>query len=462
MNASIRQLGIHPLTLQFLGDQEKAFQRDYFTKSINHLRFSLGLAILLYALFGILDYLLIPEVKEQIWVIRYAIVCPYLILYLLLTWNHNFIKFMQPSLVLAVLVTGFGIVAMSVIAYPPGSYYYYAGLILVLMWSYTFTATRFVYATLAGWMLVVAYEFAAFLWIDTPLPVLISNNFFFLSANLIGMLACYLIEYYKRRDFWQRSLIEEERAKSESILLKIQDELALASDIQTSLLPSPSLHLPGVEIICFTKPTLEIGGDFYSYHVFEDGRLALAMGDVSGKGIPAALLMAASLSLFDATFTLNLSPSERLIRLDQELAPYTEPQHQNCAFCYLELEQQDLQIVNAGGIPPYIRHTDGLVEWPRVSGFPLGYGLGENSGYQSTKMTLSVGDLIILVSDGIVECKDQHNTMFSFNRLEQTIATGPGESAQAMLDYLTQEIAHFTEATELHDDCTIVILRLTA
>jgi sigma-B regulation protein RsbU (phosphoserine phosphatase) len=276
------------------------------------------------------------------------------------------------------------------------------------------------------------------------------------------MLACYLIEYYKRRDFWQRCLLEEERAKSEHMLLKLQAELALASDIQTSLLPSPSLHLPGLELICFTKPTLEIGGDFYSYHIFDDGRFALAMGDVSGNGIPAALLMAASLSLFDSTFSQDLSPSERLIRLDLELAPYTGPQHQNCAFCYLELEGQDLHIVNAGGIPPYIRHANGLVEWPRVSGFPLGYGLGENCGYQGYRMSLSLGDLIILVSDGIVECKDQHNNMFSFNRLEGTIASGPAESAQAMLDYLIQEVAHFTGAIELHDDCTIVVARLTA
>lgn len=462
MKASFKELAIHPLTLKFQSDQEKSFLEDYFHKSINQLRFSIVLGILLYALFGVLDFLLIPKVKEQIWFIRYAIVCPYLILYLLLTYHRKFSKIMQPSLALTVMVTGFGIIAMSVIAYPPGSYYYYAGLILVLMWCYTFTPTRFVYATLAGWLLVVAYEFAAFFWIDTPLPVLISNNFFFLSANLIGMLACYLIEYYKRRDFWQRCLLDVERAKSESMLQDIQCELALASEIQRSLLPPAACNQPGLELICFSKPSLEIGGDFYSYHVFEDSRFALAMGDVSGNGIPAALLMVACLSLFDSTFSQNFSPSERLVRLDQELMPYTEPQNQNCAFCYLELDQHNLQIVNAGGIPPYIRHANGGVEWPRVSGFPLGYGLWVQSGFQSFQLTLSEGDLIILVSDGIVESTNNDNLMFGFERLEQTIASGPGESAQVMLDYLIKEVDRFIETTQLHDDCTILVMHLTS
>ena len=77
-------------------------------------------------------------------------------------------------------------------------------------------------------------------------------------------------------------------------------------------------------------------------------------------------------------------------------------------------------------------------------------------------MTLSEGDLIILVSDGIVESTNNDNLMFGFERLEQTIATGPDESAQIMLDYLIKEVAHFVETTELHDDCTILVLRMTS
>jgi sigma-B regulation protein RsbU (phosphoserine phosphatase) len=244
------------------------------------------------------------------------------------------------------------------------------------------------------------------------------------------------------------------------MLQDIQSELVLASEIQSGLLPPAACNLPGIELICYNKPTLEIGGDFYSYHKFEDHRFALAMGDVSGNGIPAALLMVACLSLFDLTFSQDLTPSERLVRLDQELMPYTEPNRQNCAFCYLELNQRQLQIVNAGGIPPYIRHANGYVEWPRASGFPLGYGLGVQSGFESIQLTLTHGDLIVLVSDGIVESTNQDNIMFGFERLEQTIASGPGESAQGMLDYIIAAVDQYVETAELHDDCTILVMRL--
>ena len=321
---------MHPMTLRFPGDLEGTFLEDYFHKSLNPIRFSLVLGIVLFALFGILDILLIPEVKETVWFIRFTIV------------------------------------AMTLIAYPPWKYYYYAGLILVLMWAYTFIATRFIYASLACWMVVAAYGIVAISLTSTPIPVLISNNFFFLSANIIGMLACYTIELYKRKDFWQRRLLEEEQAKTEALLGELQKELLLASQIQKSLLPPPTLERPGVVITCYSRPTIEIGGDFYSYHIFEDGRIALAMGDASGHGIPAALVMAASLSLFGATFSDELSPCDRLSQLDRELVPYTEPRHQNCAFCYVELDHHILFIANAGGIPPFIRRGSGEVERPKL------------------------------------------------------------------------------------------------
>jgi hypothetical protein len=110
---------INPLTLRFVNDREEAFLQDYTQKSLNQIRFGLALAMLLYPLFGILDYLLLPDVKEQVWFIRYAIVCPFLLLILLFTWTRHFKRFSQHALVLAVLVLGSGVIAMTVVAYPP-------------------------------------------------------------------------------------------------------------------------------------------------------------------------------------------------------------------------------------------------------------------------------------------------------------------------------------------------------
>jgi hypothetical protein len=198
--SSSTEFKVSPLTLRFEGDLEAAFLDDYFLKSLSQVRFGVGMGVFFCAIFGFLDYLLIPRVIEQVWFLRYVILCPSLLLIYVITWSSYARILVQPVLVAAVLLSGFGIIAMTVIAYPPGSYYYYAGLLLVLMWCYTFTTACFLYATFAGWTLVLVYVIVAIFLSNTPPTVLISNSFFFVSASIIGMLSCHQIELYKRRD----------------------------------------------------------------------------------------------------------------------------------------------------------------------------------------------------------------------------------------------------------------------
>ena len=120
---------------------------------------------------------------------------------------------MQCLVASMILIAGLGIIAMILIAPNPGNYSYYAGLILVFLYGYTFSKLRFIWATLAGWMIVIGYEIAAIGMSHTPIPVLVNNNFFFLSGNIIGMFACYSIELYSRKEFMQTRLLETEREK---------------------------------------------------------------------------------------------------------------------------------------------------------------------------------------------------------------------------------------------------------
>ena len=414
------------------------------------------------ALFGILDYLLIPRVLEQIWFIRYVILCPCLLFSFALTWTPYAKKLNQFVMVSVILISGFGIIAMTVIAYPPGSYYYYAGLLLVLLWCYTITTARFVYASFAGWMLVMVYEIVAIFSGAFPPPVVISNSFFFISGNIIGMLACRQIEIYKRKEFWQQRLIGVEKVKSDKILQGLNEELQLASDIQKGLLPAPSLTWHGCEIACYCKPTLDIGGDFYSYHFIDQVRFGLAVGDASGHGISAALMMAATLSHFDASFEHDLDPCERLSLLDHELEAYCNKRYQNCAFCYLELEANHAYIANAGGIPPFVWRSDGQVQMLDIGGLPLGHGLGAELGYAGKKVPLQTGDFIVLCSDGVIEAKDGQEMMFGFKRLEQVIAGSPGASAQAVLNHIIQQVMDFADLRTPQDDFTIAVLRFAS
>jgi sigma-B regulation protein RsbU (phosphoserine phosphatase) len=251
---------------------------------------------------------------------------------------------------------------------------------------------------------------------------------------------------------------------------RFHSDLVLAREIQQSLLPPPAPNWPDLEVVCYTQPAFEVGGDFYAYRASRQARVLLnkyivAVGDVSGKGVSAALLMATSLSQFDASLSLKLTPTERLTYLDEALMPYTKSRRQNCALCYVELVgintvRPVLKAVNAGCIPPYLKHADGSVEWADIGGFALGQGLGAQAGYQEISHLLSKGDMVIMTTDGLVEASNTGPEMFGFERLEQALMTGPTSSAAAMLDHIKAELAAYVGQAEPHDDITIVVVQV--
>jgi signal transduction histidine kinase len=211
-----RLMHLNLLTLTFSGPTahlEKPFLDDYDRTSLPHLRIVMPLGALFYAFFAILDHVMMPLHKQIPWLIRFAIVCPAILMVGAFVYRPWFKRLMQPLLSALIVLGGSGIIGMIVIAPPPVSYYYYAGLILTLIFSYTFIRARFVWATLTGWVVVILYEIAAVGFTDTPLSVLVSNNFFLVSANLAGMCSCYVIEYSCRRDFFLVHLLTREQKK---------------------------------------------------------------------------------------------------------------------------------------------------------------------------------------------------------------------------------------------------------
>ena len=212
---SDEKMCLHPTTLAFQGVHhhlEKPFIDDYFIGSLA-LRFACFLGIALYGAFGILDAYLVPEMKTLFWLFRYAIFCPVTLAIFLFSFSPHFKKVIQPVFAFWEFLAGGSIILMIVLAPPPASFSYYAGLILVFMMGYTVVKQRFIWATASSWSLVILYEFAAVHLTTTPTHVLINNNFFFISANLIGMIACYTMEFHARRDFFLKKLLEIEREK---------------------------------------------------------------------------------------------------------------------------------------------------------------------------------------------------------------------------------------------------------
>ena len=222
----INDIEVSWFSLSFPVKLEKDFLQDYLNKSLIHTRVALLLAIFFYGIFGFLDAWLVPEEKLSLWFIRYVVFIPYTALIVLFSFSKNFKNYMQAANSSVVLLAGFGIIVMIMIAPDPVSNSYYAGLILVFIFGYTFFKLRFIWATLTGWLIVVAYEITAVLLSDTSLPVLINNNFFFLTGNILGMFACYSIEFYLRKEFIQSRMLDTEKSKVNAANLELEKGVA--------------------------------------------------------------------------------------------------------------------------------------------------------------------------------------------------------------------------------------------
>ena len=284
---------------------------------------------------------------------------------------------------------------------------------------------------------------------------------------------CLLSAFY---DLTERKQAEEERAR----FAAMQQELDFAQRIQVSLLPDARPEWSDLDVVCYSSPARDVGGDFYTYHAFgETEKLAktgladhygIAVGDVSGKGMPAALLMAVSFASLEAIIDRPFSPGELLAYLDQAIAPHTQKIKQNCALCYVDITAPTLslgggekgrimRVANAGCVEPILRRADGEVQWIEVGGMPLGTGFGASLGYPEETLTLSPGDLVVLSSDGVAEAMTVSGEIFGFERLEAAVRSGPVINAEAMLTHLLTQVGTFVGEAEAHDDLTIVVLK---
>jgi signal transduction histidine kinase/ActR/RegA family two-component response regulator len=208
-------LSINYFTLAFQGElarYEKPFLDDYFTKTLSHFRFSMVLAIIFYGSFAVLDASVFPKLKETFWLIRFGVIFPLLLLIYGLSFTKSFKNYMQWAIAFVMFSTSIGIIIMIVLGSKQyNNYSYYAGIILIFIFGYTFTRARFIYASISGWSIVIAYEISVIWFSETPMETIISNNFFFMSANLIGMFISYFIELTSRTEFYVRVLLEKEK-----------------------------------------------------------------------------------------------------------------------------------------------------------------------------------------------------------------------------------------------------------
>jgi serine phosphatase RsbU (regulator of sigma subunit)/anti-sigma regulatory factor (Ser/Thr protein kinase) len=250
-------------------------------------------------------------------------------------------------------------------------------------------------------------------------------------------------------------LVREKRAQ-DLARERIEQELHVARVIQQTLLPKELPQLPGWQISSYYQPARAVGGDFYDFMYFDDGRLGLVIGDVTDKGVPAALVMATTRSILRSTAHATVSPGKVLEQTNDLLHQDIPPNmFVTCLYAILDPASGRLEYANAGHDLPYRRHADQVSEL-RATGMPLG--LMPGMAYEEKEVILAPGESILFYSDGLVEAHNARRQMFGFPHLAKLLEEVPGDTPT--IDFLLAELASFTGPDwEQEDDVTLVTLQ---
>jgi serine phosphatase RsbU (regulator of sigma subunit) len=240
---------------------------------------------------------------------------------------------------------------------------------------------------------------------------------------------------------------------------RLRRAMALARDIQIGLLPDrPPWNGEEIAVYARSIPAYEVGGDFYSYLAMSEGRAAIAIGDISGKGVGAALLMALTSSAVESQGRQVENPAQVLTALNNLLAPRLRANHMNAALLFVVIDPRErtLRVANAGMISPVLvtAHGSRFVE---VGGLPLGSFVG--ALYQEEVVSFEPGDSLLLVSDGVVEAHGPGSELFGFERLEETIAEARPGDVRELVELVLERVQEHMGNMEQHDDITIVAVR---
>jgi serine phosphatase RsbU (regulator of sigma subunit)/predicted ester cyclase len=240
---------------------------------------------------------------------------------------------------------------------------------------------------------------------------------------------------------------------------RIEQELQVARQIQQELLPEATPELDDWRIATYYGPAREVGGDFYDFLELEDGRLGLVLGDATGHGMPAALVMATTRGMLRAVVQSLESPGEVLARVNEALVADIPPStFVTCFYGVLDPESGYLRYANAGHNLP-CRRRNGQAGELRARGMPLG--LMPGISYEEKEAVLEAGDSTLFYSDGLVEAHNPQGEMFGFPRLRALVAEHDEE--RSLVDFLMEELRSFTgDGWEQEDDITLVTLRSPA
>ena len=242
---------------------------------------------------------------------------------------------------------------------------------------------------------------------------------------------------------------------------RLERELQVASEIQQRFQPASAPQVAGYELQGISFPCYEIGGDYYDFIHKRNGNLVVALGDVSGKGTAAALLMSSLHAAVHAQFDTHDSLAETISSINRYLVE-SIPANRFVTLFYADLNPKtgELAFLNAGHNPPLIVHASGTMEQLAAGGLPLG--IMADADFREGRTTLNAGDVLVIYSDGVSEAVSPSGEEFGPTRLYEAVARNLDASAAGIRDRIESALTKFAQGTPAGDDITMVIVKRLA
>jgi serine phosphatase RsbU (regulator of sigma subunit) len=242
----------------------------------------------------------------------------------------------------------------------------------------------------------------------------------------------------------------------------VQRDLEVATQIQLGFLPNKRPRVAGYSFYDYYEPAQSVGGDYFDYVPLPEGRVAIAVADVAGKGVPAALLMARLYSTARYQLLTHATPSEAMAALNREMsASGLGFRFITAVVAVLDPERDELTLSNAGHPPPLVRHADGTIEpvSKAASGLPLG--VMPEKDYPQLTIPLAKGETVLLFTDGITEAMNPSNSMYGTELLSRFLSTGP-QDTEELVKAIVRDVEQFCEGRPQSDDMCLVALKRLA
>jgi sigma-B regulation protein RsbU (phosphoserine phosphatase) len=243
---------------------------------------------------------------------------------------------------------------------------------------------------------------------------------------------------------------------------RMQEELSVGHKIQMSMIPLTFPAFPDRKeftLFASLEPAREVGGDFYDFFFIDEDRLCVCIGDVSGKGVPAALFMAVAKTLIKSRAASDLSSASILTHVNDELSR----DNPSCMFvtiflCIVNVKSGDFVYTNAGHNPPYLKRKNGSLERLGKRHGPV-IGAMEGMVYKEDNDKMSEGDICLLYTDGVTEAMDRDNNLFSEKRLVELLSSRKHDSVQELIELTVSAVNEFEKGKDQADDITVLALR---